>query len=512
MSLFFLMMAAAEAGIPFVYHETGLANAYVCLDVGDFFVPVDILPAILFTARAIVLIDSRTGDTPSAALWRVRGAHIVIASSAPSRQHTIVKEKRGRYFTMSLVSPDEFQDMLCVDFSLSVLRTMTVSLGSYLRTVSLRSNASFTSISLLGDATPQVPSIASVNWEPTDVDMTSEHGDDDNESHDMIVTSTGERFWHPLALYRHLGPNVRTALGRYPYETGNPLKDLLPLVTFPHLRVLWYCVSGLVLMPIQSHRSFPPRSEKQKSQDSDSQDVFFNAPGSKSISLWPPSNLVVPTPFLRSLAVRWVRDLHKTKQVELITSLRLRGPGTVHDIVFEAITPSYLARRYFKAVLPNESIVVGRHCRHCERFVAYNDTGAALPAVINLPESLSYLVDPIAGIPDKAAFRLGQDLASGDALLLADGDNNTWYELVLQATVVQRRPIKKSGITQLMEALDRTRHDHRRLRRRLFLFVSNTHENGAKLAKKRYPALEGWEVGYVVVAEEEFIEFGERHL
>ncbi|KZV81225.1 hypothetical protein EXIGLDRAFT_779947 [Exidia glandulosa HHB12029] len=116
LSLFYLMVVAAEARLPFVFYRTGFSNAYVCLDAGDFSIPAERLYYLQHTARTLVLLDSSADLELREYTWRrSRNTHAVLASSPANQRHgALAKYRKANYYTMDVVPLHEFRAMMCV--------------------------------------------------------------------------------------------------------------------------------------------------------------------------------------------------------------------------------------------------------------------------------------------------------------------------------------------------------------------------------------------------------------
>lgn len=109
------MVAAAELQLPFVYYRSGLPYAYVCLDVGDFFIEPKTLALLEHTVPTLILVDSSpVTDTPEY-VYYVGNTHVVLASSPATGRHSaLAKYRQGTYYTLDLVPENEFRAMMSV--------------------------------------------------------------------------------------------------------------------------------------------------------------------------------------------------------------------------------------------------------------------------------------------------------------------------------------------------------------------------------------------------------------
>ncbi|EJD36606.1 hypothetical protein AURDEDRAFT_188318 [Auricularia subglabra TFB-10046 SS5] len=508
-SLLYLMCAAAEAKVPFVFHRAGTNAAFVCLNDGQFFIPVENLPGITFVKRALVLIDS-TQQQLSADAFDVSSAHVVLASSpAPARYKDLLKLRTALFFTMSLVHPAEFR---------AILHLRIVGLGAQHQVIPLTKTYT-------GPADALVPAEV-LSWpvDPVDLDSVSAYGDMtrmDVDLADASVTSSDAgnaralfhapatvavpstsqpRLWDPLRVFELCGPNLHIALSPKIWHTGSPL-ELLGATTWQV--ALQNSISSLSLLTgLSSKDSFAANTSV-----SGYHTLFFEQPDSTgAVGHQPPTNPVIPTPFLRSVVYAAVRTAQRLEQLKMLG--HVRGLGAIHGIIFEAAALDYLSTARLTAILPSSAT----------SFVVAPQDSSARPYVVNPPSITTARMKatplPYAGnakgldsIADQLGFcTLPSGFASADALMIAQGDSHCRFEILFQVTVSKVHPIKQAGVNSVLRALDR----HRRTEtRRVFLFVSDSDEKGRSLATANYKYLDDWEIGYVTIADKDLLNLSE---
>ncbi|EJD50615.1 hypothetical protein AURDEDRAFT_182493 [Auricularia subglabra TFB-10046 SS5] len=474
-ALFYLMCAAAEAKIPFVFHLAGSATAFVCLDSGPYFIPIGILPSIVFVKRALVLIDSASSQlSPDA--YDVPTAHVVFATChKPALYKHLAKSTRALFFTMSLVDPDEFR---------AILRLRRAGMGVQHEVVPLIP-AHTSAIALIAqDEVKPVRSNPAVAYEDaarTDVDL--------NAAVSCGASTSSLKFWDPVRVFELCGPNLRDALSPKLWTTGNPL-ELLGSKT--RQLALQRTASSLAIL---------------------ADTLFFERPDHNGpVTHYPPANPVIPTSFLRGVVYAAVRGAWRGEHVQMLR--QLDGLGAIHGLVFEAVALDYLATApRFTAALSSSEETLNVRVLLDKPSRKYPEGYTLARTVTVWSTQWASLAPPGGGsdlegldsIADKLGFyETPSTLSSVNALMLAKGDDLCRYEILFQVTISEARSIKKPDIDTVVQALNR--HTQKPSRRRIFLFVSNTPHSGRRLAAFEYEALSDWEIGYVALTNDDLSE------
>ncbi|KZV79890.1 hypothetical protein EXIGLDRAFT_734031 [Exidia glandulosa HHB12029] len=480
-SLIYLMVAAAELQLPFVYYRTGLPYAYVCLDVGDFLIKPEMLSFLEHTVPTLILVDSSpVMDTPQY-VYDTRNTHVVLASSPATGRHSVLaKYRQGTYYTLDLVPENEFRAMI------------------YLRE---ERSTPFDEVSAF--------------WTGIRVQTDDAAGDDDTDADDLddapVPTDIGgDLFWKRMDVYRLLGPNVRTAFFDFKWSSGDPYEDLLNTAD-PRNVEDYISILQVVASPGSGH-VFGGHARA-----SGFHKLFYELPKPGEPHTNGPPNLhTVPTAFLRHVVLRLVYQLQKAEQLKFLDAVL--GRGNLHGTIFEGAILSYLRTTAVTAVLPPlpatstssstatstplTIIITPQSDPLSPSFIVYLDDTPALPKISVLPHERAFC-DLSADCPTQPGFYVfKKGFASGDALILADsiGPLPVRYEIIVRVTVAEKHDVKVSGIKNVTKALDRYKHPHRT---RLFLWVTDTELKGKKLASRKHKALDGWQVGYVVVTPQD---------
>lgn len=257
--LYFLMCAAAEARIPFVFHRAPSSDAYVCLDEQAWHIPATMIPKIQFTTRALVLIDSCADVGLTVDVYGARSAHVVVASPPVYiRYKEFVKYTWARFYTLELPKMSE--------------------LGAILHLRTLRAAQVGNTVSVLDRSHISLVDIEDV--------------DDDDSFH---ADNEANRVCNPLELFELLGPNLRVVLS----GSGQPEALILEMEQQALMRLGIRAATAL------------SRGELIDTAAYDR--LFFQQPHSESpITPCPPDNSTIPTRFLRGI----LRDAIRTLKLE----------------------------------------------------------------------------------------------------------------------------------------------------------------------------------------------------
>ncbi|EJD45987.1 hypothetical protein AURDEDRAFT_165049 [Auricularia subglabra TFB-10046 SS5] len=474
-SLYFLMAAAAEHKVPFVFHRTGTGYVYVCLDAGEFILPSEGAYFLAFTTPAFAFVDSDSTalDSSTYDVCRLDTAHVVIAASPESsrRYRDIAKDRGAKYFTMALPSEEELRAIICLHSPAGLVAAD--------RAVSVTEPAGF----CLGNA------LASL------ADSAGGSSVDDGSA--VPRTAEESRHWNPLEVFNLLGPNLRTALRVRLRVSGEP-DELFPSVWWDE-----FMNDPVDILQLNSMHADPDAPGYHT--------LFFEQPGrSGPVTLYAPRNLCVPTPLLRSVVLGAFRRCPRAQQLGLLS----KAVSGVRETFVEAALLDYIARVPFTAVFrpPKPTLAIGpRTSQSQPSDVVHTSTGAT-PLYFSAPDRMSHdcnlKATPLFLVPETPRFySLPLGFSTADALLLADWEGTDLeahrYEIMLQVTVANGPAIRRREVDAVANSL--ASHQHGRPRRRVFLFVTDAPDKSAALAAGVYRALEGWEIGSVTVTQPELL-------
>ncbi|EJD48409.1 hypothetical protein AURDEDRAFT_122805 [Auricularia subglabra TFB-10046 SS5] len=409
LSLFFLMCAAAEHRIPFVFHRAGTQRAFVCLDAGSFFIPAMEIETLDFTAPALILIDSAEHHALTADVYRVPKAHVVVVTSSPAPvlHREFVKQKSACFYTMSLVGSAEFRAIL------------------YLRTLSVDTPGTIAPLTAGDTVVTQ-----------TEVDL-------DEDVDVRPPANQSDKFWTPQEVFDICGPNLHWVFLEHDRVTGMP-DEILQWTHFNSTTLAARALAGV--------RSGDPVTAGFRT-------FFFEQPDPRGpVSTSRPRNTVIPTPFLRGALYAAVREKQYHEQIQMLS--QVRGLGAVHDVVFEGVVLTYLATTPHTAVLPPRtpsaispphamvfSIIPQDDPLHPYLVSAVPDEGPFARTTSTQVACAGNALG-LTSIEDGLGFcTLPPGFASADALMLAQSvDGATRFEIAFQVTVSKARPIKKRDI------------------------------------------------------------------
>ncbi|EJD37551.1 hypothetical protein AURDEDRAFT_173409 [Auricularia subglabra TFB-10046 SS5] len=462
-SLQFLMCAAAEAKVPFIFHMGGSSYSYVCLDAGGFFITADRTGSLEFTSRALVLIDSHN-DIPFPS-----SAHIVLAASPGRlRCRPFGKIREAEYFTMSLPTLAEFR---------AILQLRKAGMDPQRRAVSVVDPMS----SIPTSTVTQEDGSAITGYEVMDVDL--------DPKFRVPGPQLDAKHWDPIEVFQLCGPDLRCALPLHNRFSGNPL-ELLPWRHWPSaLQAATTALRGYIPYMLYGHHT-----------------LFFELPDpSGPLTGHIPVNLSVPTPFLRGIVASAARDLKPAERLALFS--RTRTYPTIRGVAFEAAALAHLSTAHLRPAFRAPSaapVVIGPHGA---QYVAKMDAGAPLPVPVNAaPRRLFYFrgTQPpcIDNTPGFCEFP--RALAGVDALLLADGpaEDAVRYEILFQVAL---RGIKQPAFDTIIAGLDAHAEADGRPRRRVLLFVSEEPEAGQDWMASDHPSPPGWELGRLTVTASDLL-------
>lgn len=466
-SLYFLMCAAAEHQVPFVFHRTGTSTAFVCLDAGSFFIPAHDVETIGFRTRALILIDSCTPDGLPVDVYKVPGIHVVVASPPePRRYHSFAKEKSAMFYMLNLVDRAEFRAIL------------------HLRT--LRADAPGTPVLLLSDE-----HIFPAPVSPED---------------EATFRPPAGAVWSPLEVFDICGPDLCWALKNHLRVSGDAY-EVLPLMNLRRVfqRVLGESVSADFASTVDLQLGDLILTELR---------IFlYGKPGRYGPVFHSPGlEFVIPTRYLRRAIHDAVGELDHQDQLCLLARLQLFE--TIHDVILEGVIFDHLATAPLTVFVPSNSSA--ESSRPTASFIVFPQDSlthsytvtSVFPHTAPAGKTATQLAQEgdangLVSIEDQLGFCiLPIGFPGADAIGIAGGvEGNSRYELIFQVTVSGAHPIKQRAIDSITTALDA--HPCEGKRRRVFVFVSDGVAKCEALASCSYPPLAGWEVGYVSVTKDQ---------